>query len=147
MGKMSQKTLIFVKPGHIHLKEKVLEKLDRVGKRILHKEIDKVPKKIIEEHYSEHEGKEFYNKLINGITDKPVVIAIYEGEDIVQKVMDECGPTHPPDAPEGTIRSWSQDTYAKSDSEGRPLENVVHRSDSSESFEKEFTVWREIIEE
>jgi nucleoside-diphosphate kinase len=142
---MVERTLVFIKPHHIHVANEVLDKLDIHGKRVVHKKIDNVPKITIEEHYGEHKEKDFFHTLVKDFADQSVVLAIYEGQDVVKKVMDACGPTLPTP---GTIRGeFSDDTYNKADSEGRSLRNVVHRSDSPESADKEIKVWEKHLED
>ncbi len=144
---MNQRTLIFIKPGHVHLKEKVLKRLDMFGRRIMHKELDKAPRRIIEEHYSPHKAKSFFKELVEEFADKPVVVAIYEGEDVIQKVIDATGPTDPLKAPKGTIRrDFTDEKVWKMETGPRLMNNVMHRSDHPKEFEREFTVWKEIFD-
>ena len=61
----------------------------------------------------------------------PVVAMVLEGEGVIQKVFDICGPTDPKEAAPGTIRrDFGVD---------KP-HNVVHRSDSAEAAAKEISL-------
>jgi nucleoside-diphosphate kinase len=140
-----ERTFVFIKPDHTHVADQILEGLDKAGTRVLSKKVGSVPKNTVEEHYAEHKGKNFFNLLVNDYTEKAVVLAIYEGDNVIQNVMDICGPTLPTP---GTLRGrFSDDTYDKADAENRSLRNAVHRSDSMEAAEREIAVWKEHIED
>lgn len=85
-----------------------------------------------EEHYSEHKGKPFYEKLINYITSGPIVLALVEGENAVKVVRSLNGATDPASAESHTIRSM----YALD-----KTRNSVHASDSKESVAREKAIW------
>ena len=71
--------------------------------------------------YAEHEGRPFFNDLMEFMTSGPVVVQVLEGENAVQKNRDIMGATNPADADAGTIRKDFADSIE---------ENVVHGSDA-----------------
>jgi len=143
---MPDKTLVIVKPDHEHLAEEILKKLDKHAKRIKTARIDKVPKEIVEEHYSIHKEKDFYERLINSFKDRRVVVVVYEGNNIIKKFIEIIGNTDPSKAAKGTIRKeFSDDSIDVAISEGRAVKNVIHRSDSSAEFEREMKVWEKFF--
>jgi len=141
-----ERTLIIIKPDHVHLADKILSELDRYGGRIKTVHVDVVPLEIIERHYAMHKGKVFYPWLIKQFVGKPVVLAVYEGVDVVRKMSDAIGPTDPAKAPKDTIRSkYSDDTQERSMAEKRALKNVIHRSATPEEAEMEIAVWQKYL--
>ena len=83
-------------------------------------------------HYREHEGKPFFERLINYITADRSIVMIVEGEDAIKKVRDIMGSTDPLKAEAGTIRGdFGTDITI----------NVVHGSDSSKSAEREINLF------
>ncbi len=79
-------------------------------------------------NYAEHEGKPFYNGLIEYITSGPVVKMVVSGLSAVSKMRTLMGATNPLDAAPGTIRGdFAVDVNA----------NVIHGSDCLENAEIE----------
>lgn len=75
--------------------------------------------------YREHEGKDFFPRLIAATTEGATAALIISGEDAVQIVRKLNGPTDPAQAPEHTIRGRFRGA-------GGPC-NTVHGSDSYEA--------------
>ena len=75
-------------------------------------------------HYGVHEGKPFFEGLVNFITSSPIVAIALEGPKAVEVVRAMMGVTDPKKAAPGTIRGdFGMDI-------GR---NLVHGSDSPEN--------------
>jgi len=81
-----------------------------------------------EEFYSVHNGKPFFSDLVSFITSGPVVGAVLSGNDAVATVRRMVGATKSWEAAPGTIRG---------DFGLGLTDNVIHASDSAESFAKE----------
>lgn len=144
--KKLEKTLIIIKPAHSHLANDILKELDKSGKRVKTVKVSFVPREVAEEHYAPHKGKFFYKWLVDSFVDKKVVIAIYTGKGVIQKLSEMIGPTDPSKAPEGTIRRrYSNDSEKKAKAEKRTIANVVHKSSSAEEAEREINVWRRYL--
>lgn len=73
----------------------------------------------------------------------PVLAMIIAGPiGTVQKIRDIVGKTNPAEAAPGTIRGdFGEDSYAKSDAEGRSVRNLMHASGSVEEAEAEIKIW------
>jgi nucleoside-diphosphate kinase len=83
-------------------------------------------------HYAVHEGKPFFEELVEFIISGPIIAAIFEGEDAVAEVRSVMGATDPADAAPGTIRAdLAQDIG----------HNLIHGSDSEETAEKEIKLF------
>ncbi|KYK25616.1 hypothetical protein AYK26_05755 [Euryarchaeota archaeon SM23-78] len=139
---MKEQTLVFIKPDHVKLADKILEELDELGTRLQTVKVDCVPKQVIENHYAIHKGKSFYDYLVGSFVGRPIVLAVYEGEGIVEKIIAVSGATDPAKAEKGTIRTkYSNDSLEIAMAEKRPVKNVIHRADSPESALYEMKVW------
>jgi nucleoside-diphosphate kinase len=89
--------------------------------------------KLARRHYAEHDGKPFFDSLVEFITSSPLVAAIVEGPRAIAAVRQLAGGTDPVDkATPGTIRGdFGLETQF----------NLVHGSDSPESAEREIGLW------
>ena len=129
------RTLVICKPDAVErgLTGEIIGRLERKGLRIVAGELRHVDRATAAVHYSEHEGKGFYEDLISFITRSPVMLLVVEGpDDTWQIVRTMMGATNPANAAPGTIRGdLATDTG----------ENLVHGSDSAESAEREIKIW------
>ncbi|MFB6131354.1 MAG: nucleoside-diphosphate kinase, partial [Salinigranum sp.] len=93
----------------------------------------RIDQELAEEHYGEHEGKPFFEGLVDFITSGPVFAMVWEGQDAVAQVRTMMGETDPAESAPGTIRGdFGLDL-------GR---NVVHGSDTEEgSNEREISLF------
>jgi nucleoside-diphosphate kinase len=125
-----ERTLILVKPDAMQrgLAGEILARLERRGLRIAALKLMQVPRDLAERHYAEHQGKPFYEGLIDYITACPIVAAVFEGTNAVAAARQTMGATNPTNAAPGTIRA---DLGLET---GR---NLVHGSDSTESAARE----------
>jgi nucleoside-diphosphate kinase len=88
-------------------------------------------KQMAEEFYSAHNTKPFFGELVSFITSGSVVAAIVEGNSAIATTRLMIGSTKSFDAAPGTIRG---------DFGLGISDNIIHASDSKESFEKEIAV-------
>ena len=87
-------------------------------------------------------GKRVRQQLMDFMTLAPTVAVVFEGHDVIAKVRLMVGWTAPNTALPGTIRGdYAFDSYGLADTSGRPLQNLIHASDSKESANREITVW------
>jgi nucleoside-diphosphate kinase len=78
--------------------------------------------------YAEHEGRPFFDGLVEFMTSGPIVVSVLEGENAVQRHRDLLGATNPDNALAGTLRADYADSFT---------ENGTHGSDSVESAARE----------
>jgi nucleoside-diphosphate kinase len=128
-----EKTLILVKPDAFKRKlvGKILQRFEEKGFDIkqlktYNFEIDKA-----QEFYSVHKNKPFFNELVSFICSGAVVACILEGNNAISTVRIMTGLTKSFDASPGTIRG----DYGLG-----ITDNIIHASDSHESFIKESSV-------
>jgi len=87
--------------------------------------------------YAEHEGKPFYENLVNLMSSAPIVVQVLEAEDAIARYRKVMGTTNPEMAEEGTIRK----TFALAMDK-----NSVHGSDSPASAAREISFFFSQIE-
>ncbi|HUC37385.1 MAG TPA: nucleoside-diphosphate kinase [Acidimicrobiales bacterium] len=129
------RTLVICKPDAVErgLVGEIVGRLERRGLRVVAAELRRIDQATAEQHYAEHEGKPFYQRLVAFTTRSPSMLLVVEGpEDTWKVVRGLMGPTDPAQAPPGTIRG---------DLGTVTPENVVHGSDSAESAKREIDVF------
>ena len=87
--------------------------------------------------YKEHDGKPFFDGLVQFMASAPVVVQVLEGEDAIAQNRRLMGATDPSQAEEGTIRKM----FALSKGE-----NSVHGSDSETSAAREISFFFNALE-
>lgn len=133
------KTFVMIKPDAVRrgLIGKIINRFEENGLTILAMNAMEISKELAETHYTEHKGKEFYDRLIDFITSGMAVTMILAGdESVVSFVREIVGATNPAKAKEGTIRGDFKENPVKS-----VTENMVHASDSNESSKREITLF------
>ena len=128
------RTLVIVKPDAVQrgLVGEVIGRLEKRGLRIAAMKLMQIDRETAHRHYAEHEGKPFFEGLVNFITSAPVVVAIFEGPHAVAVVRKTMGTTNPVDSPPGSIRGDLAIDLGR---------NVIHGSDSPESAEREIGIF------
>ena len=132
---MTERTLVLIKPDGVgrQLIGEILGRIERKGLTITALELRHVSQEVATEHYAEHEGKPFFDSLLQFITSGPVVAAIVEGPRAIAAFRQLAGGTDPVDkATPGTIRG---------DLGLETQFNLVHGSDSTESAKREIALW------
>ncbi len=109
----------------------VISRFEKKGLKIVALKMVKLDKAKGEEFYSVHKDKSFFKDLVDFITSGPIVAMILEGDSAISVVRLMIGSTDGRKAQPGTIRG----DFALS-----IQDNVVHASDSQESFDREYKV-------
>lgn len=130
---MNEQTLIVVKPDAFERKltGTILCRFELKGFLIKELKSYIFTKEKAEEFYSAHKDKPFFNELVSFISSSTVVACILEGENAINIVRLMIGSTRSFEAQPGTIRGDYGLGITK---------NIIHASDSYESFIKESTV-------
>ena len=128
-----EKTLVLVKPDGVRrgLIGEVISRFERKGLKIRALKMLWMTREQAEEFYSVHRDKPVFGELVEFITSGPIVAMVLEGDSAISVVRLMIGSTDGRKAQPGTIRG----DFALS-----IQDNVVHASDSPESFEREFRV-------
>ncbi len=129
-----ERTLILAKADAVvrGLLGDVLARFERRGYTILGLKMLQVSTEQAKRHYAEHEGKPFFQGLVDYITATPIVAFVIEGEDAVEGCRATIGATNPIKATPGTIRGDYGQTIGR---------NLVHGSDSAPSAEREVAIF------
>ena len=132
---MSERSLVLVKPDGVArgLVGEVISRIERKGLRLVTLQLRNVDRALAVQHYAEHDGKPFFESLLEFITSGPVVAVVVEGPRAVAAFRQLAGGTDPVEkATPGSIRG----DYAL-----ETQNNLVHGSDSPESAIREIKLW------
>jgi nucleoside-diphosphate kinase len=129
-----ERTFFMVKPDAVsrRLIGEIVTRIERRGFTIRGMKLIQVTRALAAEHYAEHQGKPFYDGLVEFITSGPAVAMVIEGPAAVSTVRAMMGATNPLDSAPGTIRG---------DHALEIGENVAHGSDSPASAEREISIY------
>jgi nucleoside-diphosphate kinase len=129
-----ERSLIMLKPGVLQrrLVGKVLTRFEEKGLNIIALKMIQMSQAMVEAHYKEHQGKDFYQKLIDYTLSGPVIAAVIEGNEAISVIRKLVGPTNLKDSQPGTIRG---------DFAAQTRLNIVHASDSPESAAREIDLF------
>jgi nucleoside-diphosphate kinase len=128
-----EQTLIVVKPDGFKraLTGKVLARFEEKGFVIKNLRYYNFTREKAQEFYYIHKDKPFFGELVSFISSGPVVACILEGNNAVNTVRIMIGSTKSFEAQPGTIRGDFGLGFT---------DNIIHASDSHESFIKESRV-------
>ena len=134
VSKNCERSLIIIKPDGVEKRVvgDIISRFEKAELEIERIRVLEIDKSIAHNHYGEHEGKLYFERLINYMTSGPSIIMIIKGEDAISKCRSLMGPTDPTKAPEGTIRG---------DHGSDITINVIHGSDCSESAQREINIF------
>ena len=119
-----ERSLVLVKPDAVKrgLTGTILSRLERQGLKLVAIKMLQMDRNLAERHYAPHQNKAFFNSVVTYISSSPVVAAVFEGENAIDRARKEMGATDPTQAAAGTIRG----DY------GLDIErNTIHGSDSA----------------
>lgn len=132
---MTERTLVLVKPDGVSrgLVGEVISRIERKGLSLVALELRTVARSVAEQHYAEHDGKSFFESLLEFITSGPVVAMVVEGPRAIPAFRQLAGGTDPVEkAAPGSLRGdFGLETQY----------NLVHGSDSPESAAREIKLW------
>jgi nucleoside-diphosphate kinase len=135
---MSQSTLVLVKPDGVrrNLIGEVLARCEQKGYVVARLKKVTPTRELLAKHYAEHEGKPFYEPLMEFMLSGDVVAIELTGHRVIEGFRSLAGPTDPTTAAPGTIRGdLGRDWGTK------VVQNLVHGSDSEESAARELALW------
>jgi nucleoside-diphosphate kinase len=122
---MSQ-TLAIIKPDAVGASKagKILAHLEGAGFTVKALRLTTLDAAQAGAFYAVHEGRPFYDELVEFMMCGPVIPMVLEADDAVAKLREAIGATDPAEAAEGTVRKLF------AESKGR---NAIHASDSDEN--------------
>ena len=130
----AEQTLVLIKPDAVgrKLAGEILARFEHRGLELRAAKLLTVDRALAEEHYAEHKEKPFFGELVDFITAAPTLALVLAGESAISVVRTTMGATNPVDAAPGTIRG---------DLALAMPDNLVHGSDSTESAQREISLW------
>ena len=123
-------TLGIVKPDGVRRKlvGKIISRIENDGLIIRGLKVLKLSQTEAQKFYAVHEGKPFFNSLIEFMTSGPIVVMVIGGHGSIERWRDLMGATDPAKAKYNTIRREFATSVEK---------NVVHGSDGPETAKTE----------
>lgn len=130
---MTRQTLFIIKPDAVrrHLVGEIISRFERKGFSLVKLRMFRFTKDQAELFYNVHKDKPFFGELTSFITSGQVVAAIIEGDNAIATTRIMVGATKSFEATPGSIRGDMGLGFT---------ENIIHASDSEESFNHESRV-------
>jgi nucleoside-diphosphate kinase len=129
-----EKSLVLIKPDAMQreLAGAILGRLQAEGLKLLALKMLHLDSELAGRHYAVHKDKPFFDELVAYITSTPIVAAVFEGDNAIERIRQIMGATDPARAAPGTIRQeFGLDVQR----------NATHASDSPENAEKEIALF------
>lgn len=133
-----ERTLILVKPDGVRrgLVGEIIRRIEAKGYQIYALKMMTADRELLTAHYAEHEGKPFFEPLVEFMMSGPIVAIVAEGNRVIEGFRKLAGATDPTVAEPGTIRGdLARDQGTK------VVQNLVHGSDSPESALREIGIF------
>ncbi|NJN68592.1 MAG: nucleoside-diphosphate kinase [Chloroflexaceae bacterium] len=129
-----ERSLIILKPDAVQrgLIGPIIARLEQRGLKFAGLKLMQVDQALAQQHYGIHQGKPFFESLIQYITSGPVVVLVVVGNNVIQMVRSTVGATNPASAAPGTIRGDFAVEIGR---------NLIHASDSPENGEQEVALF------
>jgi nucleoside-diphosphate kinase len=134
----SEESLVLIKPDGVarNLTGEILSRIEAKGYQLVDIKLVQPERSVLAAHYAEHEGKPFYEPLLEFMESGPIVAIRVAGNRVIEGFRSLAGTTDPTTAAPGTIRGdLGRDWGLK------VQQNLVHGSDSVESAERELAIW------
>jgi len=127
---LTEQTLFIIKPDGVKRKliGNIIARFDNKGFNVVKLKMLTFTKEMAEKFYSDHNSKPFFGDLVSFITSGPVVAVVIEGDNVISTTRLMVGTTKSFEAAPGSIRG---------DFGLGITDNIIHASDSKQSFEKE----------
>jgi nucleoside-diphosphate kinase len=129
-----ERSLVLVKPDAMQrrLAGVIISRMEKRGLNIVAMKLLQMDKALAKQHYAVHKDKPFFNDLVEFITSRPIIAAVFEGEKAIEAIRQTMGATDPVKAAPGSIRGdFGLDIQ----------QNLVHGSDSAENAEREISLF------
>ena len=133
-----EETLVLVKPDGVarRLTGEILRRIESKGYQIVDLRMLTASRELLGAHYDEHQGKPFFEPLVEFMASGPIVAVRVTGNAVIAGFRSLAGTTDPTSAAPGTIRGDLGRDWGVA-----VQQNLVHGSDSPESAERELALW------
>ncbi|MBI2616647.1 nucleoside-diphosphate kinase [Candidatus Gottesmanbacteria bacterium] len=125
-----ERTVILIKPDAVlgSVVGEIITRLEKQGFRIVAAKFLRLPDDIVAKWYEHHRNKPYFPSIKAYMTSTPIFAMLWQGDNIIAKVREICGPTDSRKASKGTIRGdFGTDIQA----------NAIHASENSEAAGRE----------
>jgi len=131
---MVERTLIIIKPDavHRHLVGEIISRFEAKGAKIIAAKFMHISQQLARRLYGVHKDQSFFNELTDFITSAPVMVMVFEADEIIATARRMLGRTFGYEADPGTIRG---------DFGCSKRYNLAHGSDSAASAEFEIALF------
>ena len=131
-----ERTFSILKPDAVakNVIGEIVSRFEKAGLRIVASRMEHLTVDKAKGFYAEHDGKGFFQDLVNYMSSGPVIVQVLEGEGAIALNRQLMGATNPADADAGTIRADFAESIEA---------NAVHGSDSPESAAREISYFFE----
>jgi len=129
-----ERSLVLIKPDAMErgLGGEIIGRLQKQGLKLLALRMLHLDNEMAGQHYAVHEGKPFFNDLLEYITSTPIIASVFQGENAIETIRKTMGVTDPSKAEAGTIRAdFGLDIQR----------NATHASDSPETARTEIALF------
>ncbi|GLK18859.1 MULTISPECIES: nucleoside-diphosphate kinase [Herbiconiux] len=133
-----EETLVLVKPDGVarNLTGEILRRIEAKGYQLVDIKLIEPDRELLASHYEEHQGKPFYEPLVEFMESGPIVALRITGNRVIEGFRSLAGTTDPTTAAPGTIRGDLARDWGLA-----VQQNLVHGSDSPESAQRELALW------
>jgi len=133
-----EQTLVLVKPDGVArgLTGEIIRRIEAKGYRLADLRLVQADRELLAAHYAEHEGKPFFEPLLEFMLSGPSVAIRAEGDRVIEGFRSLAGTIDSTTAAPGTIRGDLGRDWGTT-----VVQNLVHGSDSPESAEREIALW------
>lgn len=131
---MMERSFVYLKPNAVRrgLIGTVIQRFEQRGLKIVALKMRSMQAGQFSQLYQEHEGKPFYDDLVKFVRSGPCIFMLVDGPRAIDLIRHIIGDTDPLKADPGTIRADFSVSVTR---------NLIHASDSRESFEKEWPIF------
>ena len=121
-----ERTFSIIKPDAVakNVIGEIVSRFEKAGLRIVASRMERLTVDKAKGFYAEHDGRGFFEDLVNYMSSGPVIVQVMEGEGAIALNRQLMGATNPAEAEAGTIRADFAESIEA---------NAVHGSDSPES--------------
>ena len=134
----TQRSLVLVKPDGVArgLTGEILRRIEAKGYTLVALDLRVPTREVLAAHYEEHQGKPFFEPLVEFMGSGPVAALVIEGHRAIEGFRSLAGTTEPTLAAPGTIRGDLGRDWGLA-----VQQNLVHGSDGVESAAREIALW------
>lgn len=144
MSDQIERTFVALKPDTVKrgITGKIIDVFEQAGFKIVGMKMVWADEEILQEHYSEHVNKDFYERLEEYMSSGPIVAMVIEGVEAVKNTRKIVGETDPREADPSTIRGkFAHMSFEHADGSGRLHKNIIHASAEKDEAEEEISIW------